>query len=170
VGRPNKIRRLPPSLREQLNRMLDDGHSLDEIVTHLRKLGADVSRSGVGRYKVKQDKVAERVRQSKEAAEALVSKLGAGADEGRMGRALTQIVQTLAFDYINRRAEDPEAQVELDEIYQMARIIRQAGLAGKAGQDHELKTREVVREDAADESGEAGPAATEWDGENENSA
>jgi hypothetical protein len=163
VGRSNKIRRLPRELREQLNRMLDDGYTLDEITACLKERGADVSRSGIGRYSKSYEETAEQIRQSKEAAAVIVGKLGEGADEGRMGRALTQIVQHLAFKNISRRANDPDADVELDEIYQMARIVRQTGLAGRAGQDHEIRTREVVREEAAAADGDGGRAATGWE-------
>ena len=62
MGRVSKVRRLPPELREQLHMMLDAGHSLEAIVQHLKSLGADVSRSGLGRYKQQVDKVAQRLR------------------------------------------------------------------------------------------------------------
>jgi hypothetical protein len=166
VTRVSKIRRLPPELREQLHSMLDAGHTLDEITAHLKKMGADVSRSGLGRYRQGEEKIAASIRESRAAAEAIVSKLGVGTDEGTMGRALTQIVQSLAFRHAERRqleALEGGEDIELAEIYQLARIVRQAGLAGRAGQDHELKTREVVREEAA-ETGD-GPATTGWEDE-----
>lgn len=159
MARASKIRRLPRELREQLNTMLDSGHTLDEITAHLKTLGADISRSGLGRYAQAQEKIMENIRRSREAADAIVRKLGEGADEGRMGRALTQMVQTITFDYINRRVEDPEAQIDLDELYQLTRTVRQATLAARSGQDHEVKTREVVR----DETGESGEIIVSFD-------
>ena len=69
MGRVSKVRRLPPELREQLHMMLDAGHSLEAIVQHLKSLGADVSRSGLGRYKQQVDKVAQRLRESRNMAE-----------------------------------------------------------------------------------------------------
>ena len=57
MPRTSKVRRLPPELREQLHAMLDAGHTLEEITAHLKALGADVSRSGLGRYKQQVDKV-----------------------------------------------------------------------------------------------------------------
>jgi len=148
MPRTSKIRRLPKELKAQLHAMMDAGHTLSELTAHLKKLGADLSRSGLGRYTQQVEKVAARLRQSREAADAIVARLGEGVDEGRMGRMLTQMVQTLAFDYINRRVDDPEAQLDLNEIYQVARTVRQATLAGRAGQDHELKTRGELREES----------------------
>jgi hypothetical protein len=145
MARASKIRRLPKELLEQLHAMMDAGHTLDAITTHLKKFGADVSRSGIGRYVHQQEKVLENIRRSREAAEAIVGELGSGADEGKMGRALTQIVQSLAYGYIRDRADDPDAQIELDDLYKMAQTVRHATLAGRAGQDHEAKTREALR-------------------------
>ena len=163
MSRPGKVRRLPKELKEQLNSMLESGRTLDEITAHLKKLGADVSRSGLGRYAQGYEKIMENLRRSREAAEAVVGRLGQGADEGTIGRALTQMVQTLAFDYISRRADDPEAEMEISEIYQMARTVRQSVLAGRAGQEHQVKTREVLRDEAAEAAGEQGPVTVTFE-------
>ncbi len=143
MARPSKIRRLPKELQERLQAMLAAGHTLDEITAHLKSLGADVSRSGIGRYALQQEKILENVRRSREAAEAIVGRFGEGADEGRLGRALTQMVQSLAFDYIQRRVDDPDALLDLDEIYKLARAVRQSTMAvagqaaGRAGREQE---------------------------------
>ncbi|MDR3361666.1 MAG: DUF3486 family protein [Desulfovibrio sp.] len=161
MGRVGKIRRLPASLREQINAMLDSGRTLDEIAAHLKTLGADVSRSGLGRYKQRIEKVASRLRASREAAEALVARLGEGTDEGRIGRMLTQTIMNLTHDYILKRLDDPEAEMEIEELRKLARVVREATLAGRAGQTHEIKTAEVVRAEAAE--GEAGAATAGWE-------
>jgi hypothetical protein len=163
MGRANKIRRLPPALREQINRMLDAGHTLDEITAHLKKLGADVSRSGVGRYRLQAEKAADRLRRGREISEMLVARLGEGVDESRLGRTLVQAVSTLSQEYVLRRMEDSEAEIDIGELLGLAKLARAAGLAARSNQDHEVKTREIVREDAAAADGEAGPASTGWD-------
>jgi hypothetical protein len=170
MGRANKIRRLPAELREQLNRMLDDGYTLDEITSCLKEQGADVSRSGIGRYAHQAEKMAERLRRGKEISAMLVARLGNDVDESRIGRTLVQAVNTLAQEYVLRRIDDPEADMEVDEIFQLAKLARAAGLAARANQDHEIKTREVVREEAADADGETGPASTGWDQAGSNDA
>ena len=85
MGRTGKVRRLPPELREQLHAMLDAGHTLDEITAHLKSLGADVSRSGLGRYKQQVDKVAQRLRESRNMADAIMDRMGADAATGKGG-------------------------------------------------------------------------------------
>ena len=52
----SKIKRLPKSIRAKINDLLDEGASLDEIKLTLDDLGADISRSSLGRYMVKATK------------------------------------------------------------------------------------------------------------------
>lgn len=76
MPRRNTVRRLPPEIRDRIGALLDQGRTLDEILAHLAELGANVSRSALGRYKQHVDKVSERIRRSREVAEALVRNLG----------------------------------------------------------------------------------------------
>ena len=46
----SSIRRLPQDLRRAIEEQLTDGHSLDEIVAHVRALGGDASRSAIWRH------------------------------------------------------------------------------------------------------------------------
>ena len=92
MPRTSKVRRLPPELREQLHAMLDASHTLEEITAHLKALGADVSRSGLGRYKQQVDKVAARLRESRAMAEAVMERMGAQAATGKSGAALIEML------------------------------------------------------------------------------
>ena len=98
MTRTSKIRRLPPELREQLHSMLDAGVPLEEITAHLNNMGADVSRSGLGRYKQQVDKVAARMRESRQMAEVLMDRMGADAATGKGGAALIQMLTTLTTE------------------------------------------------------------------------
>ena len=43
------VRRLPAEILEEVNRLLDQGQTLDSIISHLRGLGIDqISRSALG--------------------------------------------------------------------------------------------------------------------------
>jgi hypothetical protein len=74
--RPTKIDRLPKELREAIGQLFDSGHTTDEILAHVRMLGAPVSRSSLGRYLQRQGKLGERLRQSRSMAEGLARELG----------------------------------------------------------------------------------------------
>lgn len=167
MGRASKIRRLPEALREQLHAMLDAGHTLDEITEHLKALGADVSRSGLGRYKQQVDKVAARLRESRNMAEAIMERMGAEAATGKSGDALIQMLTTLTTDYMLRRLDDPEADLEVDELRGLARAVKERAQAARATQDYMTRVREDARreeerrmreavEQAAGQAGDAG--------------
>lgn len=157
MGRTGKIRRLPPELREQLHAMLDAGHTLDEIATHLKSLGADVSRSGLGRYKQQVDKVAQRLRESRNMAEAVMERMGAQAATGKSGAALIEMLTTLTSDYLLRRLDDQD--VEVDELRALARAVKERAQAARATQDYEQKIREEARREAEESLKKAVDAA-----------
>ena len=136
MPRTSKVRRLPPELREQLHAMLDAGHTLEEITAHLKALGADVSRSGLGRYKQQVDKVAARLRESRAMAEAVMERMGAQAATGKSGAALIEMLTTLTSDYLLRRMDDPDAgEGELgaalsQPVHPLVQAVQQGDLEG----------------------------------------
>ena len=85
MGRPSSIRRLPPDLRERLEAWLRDKRLTQvEAATLLNEFLAErdlpqVSRRAVNRYARSMDKVGEKMRQSKEMADALDRPAGRGA-------------------------------------------------------------------------------------------
>ena len=160
MGRASKVRRLPPELREQLHEMLDAGVPLEEITAHLRSLGADVSRSGLGRYKQQVDKVAARLRESRQMAEAIMDRLGADAATGKGGAALIQMLTTLTNDYMLRRLEDPDAEMEVDDLRALARAVKERAQAARATQDFDIKIREAARAEAEEKMKKAVDAVT----------
>ena len=72
------IRRLPPALRSAIEEKLAQGHTLDEVTQAVRDMGGNVSRSAVGRYKLRLDAVLERSRQTREIAQVLANAAGHG--------------------------------------------------------------------------------------------
>lgn len=148
MTRTSKIRRLPPELREQLHSMLNAGVPLEEITAHLTSLGADVSRSGLGRYKQQVDKVAARMRESRQMAEVLMDRMGADAATGKGGAALIQMLTTLTTDYMVRRIDDPEAEIDVDVLRGLARAVKDRAQAARATQDYDIKLREAARAEA----------------------
>lgn len=116
--------------------MLDAGHTLDEISAHLKALGADVSRTGIWRYKQQVDKVAARLRESRAMADAIMERMGAEAATGRSGDALIQMLTTLTSDYMLRRLDNPDAELEIDELRSLARAVKERAQAARATQDY----------------------------------
>lgn len=97
MPRRNTVRRLPPEIRDRIGELLDQGRTLDEILAHLAELGASVSRSALGRYKQHIDKVSERIRRSREVAEAAVRTLG-GEPESKTTRLNIELLHGILHD------------------------------------------------------------------------
>ena len=55
------MKRLPEKVREEIGRLREKGRTLDEIIAHLKALGAEVSRSSLGRYLENVDTIAEQM-------------------------------------------------------------------------------------------------------------
>ena len=145
MPRTSKIRRLPPELREQLHSMLDAGVPLEDITAHLKSMGADVSRSGLGRYKQQVDKVSARMRESRQMAEVLMDRMGADAATGKGGAALIQMLTTLTTDYMVRRIDAPDAEMDVDALRALSRAIKDRAQAARATQDYDIKLREQIK-------------------------
>lgn len=147
MPKQSNIRRLPQDLRDLIHQKLDAGATLEEIREALAALGADVSRSGLGRYKQQVDKVAAKLRQSREMAEAIVQKMGPQATEGEQGRFLVQMLTSVTGDYLLKRVNDG-AGVEAEEIQRLARALKDTAQASRYAQDFEIKIREEARREA----------------------
>lgn len=95
MARPSKIDRLPPEIRDAIGELRRDGRTIDEILAHLRQLGVeDISRSGLGEHLKKWGALADRLKGSREAAEAIMARFeNQGADD-RMARLNIQLLQS----------------------------------------------------------------------------
>lgn len=110
MPRQSTILRLPPEIRELIGSLIGRGRKLDEILAHLRELDAPtVSRSALGRYKQRLDKVGEKLRRSREVAEALIAKLGA-APESKALRLNVEMMQGAILDLLLKLDEESEGE------------------------------------------------------------
>lgn len=127
MPRKNKIKRLPAAERRFVEKLLrEDRLTLSEMLAAIRREfpGAEVSRSGLGRYKQQVDELAGRMRDIQAAGTALVAELGEDPHD-RGGQLLVQAVTTLATHAAlkaNDAAEDEELSIK--EIAQLARGAR----------------------------------------------
>lgn len=150
MPRKSSIKTLPPEILAEVNRLMSDGAAtLDEIVDYLKDMGHPRSRSALGRKKQQLDKVAEKLRRSREMANALVREIGPKAAEGKTGRLLVEILQSIAFDFVMKRAEGGEDDDELgsQDFFLLGKAVKEMAQAQKIDVDRELKIRaEVIRE------------------------
>ncbi len=87
MARPSSIDKLPAEIRVEIGRLRGEGHTIDGILAHLADMRSQVavSRSALGRHIKGFDKIAEKMRNSRVVAEALVRELG-DAPESKTAR------------------------------------------------------------------------------------
>lgn len=161
MGRKSSLRRLPPEVLQEVNRILSEGRlTLDELLEHLRGMGVEtVSRSALGRQKQRIDKVAAKLRQSREITASLVQELGANSTEGEQGRLLVETLRGMIYDHLEARIMEGELG-DPKSFMALARTLKDMAQANRLDQDFEAKVRERVQketvkavEDSAREAG-----------------
>ncbi|ODN71187.1 phage protein Gp27 family protein [Methylobrevis pamukkalensis] len=89
MARPTKIDRLPAEIREAIGTLRRDGHTIDEILGHLRTLGVapeEVSRTGLGEHLKRFDKMRARLADSRAAAEAIMDRIDKDGGDDKLTR------------------------------------------------------------------------------------
>jgi len=150
MARKSTVKTLPAQIRAEVDRLLGDGRfTLDDVVTHLRKLGADVSRSALGRYSKEFEEVAARMRESREVATAFARELGE-IPNNDMGRILVEMLHGLVFRVLKQRTkEDQDAPVKPMDLMLLAKAIKESVGSTKISAELEMKIRDRVAAETA---------------------
>lgn len=152
------IKKLPPEIRDKIGQLLDQGRTLNEIVDHLSSLDVQVSRSALGRYKQSLDKVSERIRRSRDIAEAMVRNLGE-APESKTARLNIELMHGVILDMLSQLPDgsdegDDDAPLLLTlsprGAMEMAKGLDHLARAAKQDADHVAKLRDEARREAAE--------------------
>ena len=129
MGRKSSVSRLEPEARKYLEKLIRDGrHTLDELLDAMRAKypAADISRSGIHRYRVGVEEMVGRMREIEAAAGALVDELGEGVGD-KAGALLAQAVTTLATNAaLNAHGNEKVSIKEVGELARAARAAMQA--------------------------------------------
>lgn len=140
MGRKSSVSRLEPAARKHLEKLLrEDRLTLDELLTEMRERfpAAEISRSGIHRYRVGFDEMVGRMREIEVAAGALVDELGDGVGD-KAGALLAQAVTTLAT---NAALDAHSAEkVSIKEVSELARAAR----AAMQARTMSIKEREAI--------------------------
>jgi hypothetical protein len=169
MPRQSSIRRLPPEIRELIGTLLDR-HTLDEVVEHLGQLNEppEVSRSALGRYKQHLDKVGEKLRRSREVAEALIQKLG-NAPESKALRLNVELMHGVLMDLALSANEEGEAAegdkakgvvLDAQDAMWLSKALDHLSRASKADAELVGKIREQAAKEAQAKLDKAVDAAT----------
>jgi uncharacterized protein YukE len=105
MSRPSSIDKLPAEIRAAIGKLRQSGHTIDEILAHLADMQTQVSRSALGRHVKGFDKIAEKMRRSRDVAEALVRELG-DAPESKAARLNIELLHGAVNDLFMKAADD----------------------------------------------------------------
>jgi len=142
--RHSSISRMPPELRREIEKLLAEGRTYDEIVGAVRGLGGQVSRSAVGRHAVEWRELTDRLRLAREMSQAIGRELE--EVDGDAGRLVIESLQGLLLQAqleLGKEAVDPKT------IASMSKAVRDLQAALKTNVETELKVRERAAKDAA---------------------
>lgn len=152
MGRKNRIaKELPPDLRAELDAQIADGRlSIDELKDWLADRGhEDISRSGVARYVASQEEVIEKIRQSREMAQAISAQLGADDADGARNAQLTEMLHSLMHAGMVRLLADPEAEVTTLDLGRLAKALQAATSSQKLDVDRRIAAAKLEAAKAA---------------------
>lgn len=140
-GKPSSIDLIPEDLRIRLVSALKDKRlTQKEILETFNELlesrGESIlSRSSLNRYAHHVEEKNAMLKDAREAATAIVGKLGESQND--LGRALIEVSQGMALDLTLN------GKLTVDELNKLALLAQRLESAGKIGLERELKIREI---------------------------
>jgi hypothetical protein len=157
MPRPSTIEQLPPDLLARLQELLRDPRCTQlEVVARINALleqrGEDerISKSALGRYAVKMERIGERLRQSRAVAEMWIGKLGAGP-QGQLGRLINEMLRTLAFDLTLKLQEGEISTEDLPGTVESLRDLSLAVMRLEKAASDNIKREREIKQQAAEE-------------------
>ncbi len=151
MARPSKVDRLPPEIRDCIGDLRRDGHTIDEILAHLRAIGVGpdrVNRSGLGKAVQKWDAIAARLNESRTAAESIMSRLESPGADDRVARLNIQMLHASLLELM--RGEDGEpARFEPQEAMFVSATIKNLVGAARVDQSRVIELKKQLDEERA---------------------
>jgi hypothetical protein len=157
----SSIEQLPDPIIAEIHAALKRKATIDQIVWMLKGLGADVSRSAVGRYSKQYADLASQQREIAIVAKNFAGEFGQADD--LQGRLLIQLATTLASRIAMGLAADDDPNMGLKDLMNLGRAVKDITSAAKIDVDREAKIRSEeaarARSKAANDAEAAGKAA-----------
>ncbi|MDP1962403.1 MAG: DUF3486 family protein [Reyranella sp.] len=163
---PSTIDRLPEAVRDRIAQLRRDGRTIDEIMEALERLGAEVSRSALGRHVKTLAEVGDDMRRAETMARFVVDRFGEDSDE-RVGRANMRILQAAILELLTERPTDEDGSpVRLDagEAKALSLTLQRLVASQRVDADRQLKLKAEARRDAAQDAATAATAVAHAQG------
>lgn len=116
----NKVKKLKMELRETVNKLLQNGETIDSVTAFLNKQGEEISRSTVGRYRQQWQEAVKDIEEARAFAEMTVERL-ANQSEDKVAILNAQLLETAfhrllqALRQLEKNGEEPEKIIKLYE-------------------------------------------------------
>lgn len=157
MGRRSSIDRLDPAIRDEANLAIKRGATIDEIVATLQALGADVSRSAVGRYSKRYAELAAQQRDMRSMAEAFGQEFG--SSENSEGKLMMQLLTSIGARALMPMATEEDPGLDGKEFHFYARAVKDLISAAKTDADRDARIADNARKLAASAVERAGRAS-----------
>lgn len=144
MGRKSTVAFLDAAIVDEVNHLIRGGKTIDDIVAVLRELGANVSRSAVGRYVQSARESMEKYRQAQEVAKVWVDKLES-EPQGDVARLLPEMLRAVAFQTISQIGESDDG-ADPQGLMFLAKALKDLSSATKTNMDVEFLRRKVQTE------------------------
>jgi len=149
VGSVSTIKRLDPRIKEAVDEAIRDGRaSIDEIVSLIRELGGDASRSAVGRYKQSMEGAMETYRACQEMAKVWADEIKDHPDSD-VARLAAQVLGSVALNTANAALNSGDP-MPAGELMFAAKALDHLGRFQKTNLDTVLKARKEFAAEAAE--------------------
>jgi hypothetical protein len=149
MGRRSTITQLDEPLQAEVNRLVRSGWTIDDIKAQLATLGAEVSRSAMGRYVKTARESMERYRDAQEVSKVWLEKLESEKN-GDVARLLPQMLSGIAFATLDSMGASDDNAKPMD-LMLLAKALKDLSGTTKVNLDTELLLRKA-RAQAAQEA------------------
>lgn len=146
-----------PEVRAAVDQALAQGATLDDIVARVRELGADLSRSAVGRYAQDYRKIADRQRDMRAVAQSFGQEFGEAGD--RQSRLMIQLATTIITRAAMPIAAGDEVEMTTKELMEFGKAVQSVTASAKIDADRDAKVRDEARKQAKIEAAAAAEGA-----------
>lgn len=144
MARKSTVAVLPQEVVAEVNRLIREGCTIDEILRALAPLGAPVSRSAMGRYVKGARESMEKYRQAQEVAKVWVDKLEA-EPSGDVARLLPEMLRVVAFQSLTTMGEAEKPAKAMD-VMLLAKALKDIAGTTKVNIDVEKQLRAMRTE------------------------
>ncbi len=156
LRRDRSLGKIPSDLRKKLEAWLSDtsisqAEATAKLNDYLAARGETtrVSVHAVGRYDRRMRRISDRLRESRQIAEAWVDKLAA-APEGQVGRLLNEILRTLAFDISLKLHEGELTEQSLPRLIEQLKKLSATAQTLERTASENLKLHSEIERRAAE--------------------